>query len=174
MCAHCVCVCVYVCVCGWACLHVCARSSAYLDSCGSRLDAYIACAIERHTGLVLHQADLPALSDYILANMHRKPPDWLMTEWYKGMTYTAKMAIGNRHRGFTHRLNMFEHIGNHSSFPGREDQGSKDSQSHVNYDIPKCFDANWWLLPAERYNPLCTPLSSLSPCTHEQEQRARK
>jgi hypothetical protein len=169
-----VCVCVCVCVCGWACLHVCARSSANCDSCGSRLDAYIACAIERHTGLVFHQADLPALSDYILANMHRKPPDWLMTEWYKGMTYTAKMAIGNRHRGFTHRLNMFEHIGNHSSFPGREDQGSKDSQSHVNYDIPKCFDANWWLLPAERYNPLCTPLSSLSPCTHEQEQRARK
>lgn len=71
-------------------------------------------------GLVFHQNDLPSLSDYIVANMHRKPPDWLMTEWYKGLTYTAKMAIGGRHRGFTHRLNVFEHIGNHSSFPGRQ------------------------------------------------------
>ena len=53
-------------------------------------------------------------------------------------------------QGFTNQLNLFDHIGDHSSFPGRENQGAKDSESHVNYDIPKCFDYNWWLLPEER------------------------
>jgi hypothetical protein len=96
--------------------------------------------------------------------MHRKPPDWLMTEWYKGQTYTAQMAIGSRHRGFTHELNLAKHIGSHSSFPGREDQGSKDSKSHVNYEIPACFDVNWWLLPVERFNKSCAGSSILSPC----------
>lgn len=115
-------------------------------------------------GLVFHTADIPLLSDYILANMHRKPPDWLMTEWYKGMTYTAQIAIGDRHRGFTHELNFAEHIGSHSSFPGREDQGKKDSKSHVNYEIPACFDTNWWLLPAERFDKACSGKSILSPC----------
>ena len=56
-----------------------------------------------------------------------------------------------RHQGFTNQLNLFDHIGDHSSFPGRENQGAKDSKSHVNYNIPKCFDYNWWLLPEERY-----------------------
>jgi len=115
-------------------------------------------------GILFHLADIPLLSDYILANMHRKPPDWLMTEWYKVMTYTSEMQLGDRHRGFTHELNFGEHIGSHSSFPGREDQGKKESESHVNYEIPKCFDANWWLLPAERYNTSCSGRSSLSPC----------
>lgn len=115
-------------------------------------------------GLVLHWSDLPIVGDYLLANMHRRPPDWLLTEWYKGMTYTAKMAIGDRHSGFTNNQNMFEHIGAHSSFPGRENQGEKDSESHVDYDIPKCFDHNWWLLPEERPHHKCDNFG-ITPCT---------
>jgi len=115
-------------------------------------------------GIVLQHYDLVALADYILSNMHRKPPDWLITEWYKGLTYQARMSIGDRHRGFTHELNFFSHIGNHSSFPGRENQGAEGSESHVNYKIPGCFERNWWLLPAERFAPGCTGHSLLSPC----------
>jgi hypothetical protein len=37
-------------------------------------------------GLILPSSDLPAASDYMLANMHRKPPDWLLTEWYVAHT----------------------------------------------------------------------------------------
>eukprot|EP00041_Stephanoeca_diplocostata_P031385 m.977014 g.977014 ORF g.977014 m.977014 type:complete len:549 (+) comp23949_c1_seq6:267-1913(+) len=114
-------------------------------------------------GLIFHYNDVPIISDYVLANMHRKPPDWLLTEWYKGLTYSARMGIGSRHRGYTHRLNLFEHIGNHSSFPDRENQGSKDSNSHVQYEIPKCMEENWWLLPAERFRPQCKA-HDISPC----------
>ena len=35
-------------------------------------------------GLILPSTDLPAVSDYLLANMHRRPPDCLLPEWYKG------------------------------------------------------------------------------------------
>ena len=38
------------------------------------------------------------VGDYLLANMHRRPPDWLLTEWYKGLTYTSQMSIGGRHK----------------------------------------------------------------------------
>jgi len=117
-------------------------------------------------GLILHWSDLPIISDYLLANTHRKPPDWLLTEWYKGLTYSARMAIGDRHHGFTYHLNMFEHIGHHSSFPDREGQGSNKSTSHVNYEIPKCFEHNWFLLPAERPDKVRCKDVGVTPCDH--------
>jgi hypothetical protein len=54
-------------------------------------------AFHRRPYQVLHSYDLATLADYMLANMHRRPPDWLLTEWYKGGTFSAKMAVGFRH-----------------------------------------------------------------------------
>ena len=32
-------------------------------------------------GFLMQSYDLPVVADYLLANMHRRPPDWLLTEW---------------------------------------------------------------------------------------------
>eukprot|EP00039_Didymoeca_costata_P016790 m.305850 g.305850 ORF g.305850 m.305850 type:complete len:499 (+) comp16451_c0_seq26:221-1717(+) len=120
-------------------------------------------------GLILQQQDLAVLADYIVANLYRRPPDWLLTEWYKALTFSAKMNIGSRHKGFTYKYNVFEHIGEHSSFPGREKQGSerksKESNGKVKiYNIPGCFEFNWYLLPEERFDERLCHSSDYTPC----------
>lgn len=122
-------------------------------------------------GLVLPSSDLSALTDYLLANMHRRPPDWLLTEWYKGKTFTSKASLGDRHSGFTYKFNLFEHIGEHSAFPGREKQASKrdaasdsNAAGKVEFTIPQCFEFNWYLLPEERFDTARCQNKLFTPC----------
>ena len=92
-----------------------------------------------------------------------RPPDWLLTEWYKGLSYASQMYLGDRPRGFTFRLNLFEHIGLRSSFPGRDNQGTDQAEVHK-AALPGCYAQNWWLLPEERFDAAKCGHAEVWPC----------
>ena len=66
------------------------------------------------TGVVLCQADLPALQRHLLTHFERRPPDHLLFEWFSGeRADTRALAAGRSYRIFRH--NLFFHIGTKST-----------------------------------------------------------
>ena len=104
-------------------------------------------------GVVVHQADLPALQRHLLTHFARRPPDHLLFEWFSGEREdTRALAAGRSYRIFRH--NLFFHIGTKSTI---------NQPSHR--FIPGCYALLYdWLLPAEVFNEKDCPDDDVWPC----------
>jgi hypothetical protein len=65
-------------------------------------------------GLMLHNADVPLVTSYLVNMFDRRPVDWLIPEWAARETLVA--AFHHRRRVYTYRWNLFQHIGGLSTF----------------------------------------------------------
>jgi hypothetical protein len=93
---------------------------------------------------------------------NKRLPETDPFEWLVG----GDFGVTGRHPGFTYKHNLFEHIGEHSAFPGRDNQASKrDGDGGTKtYDIPQCFEYNWYLLPEERFDKEGCGHVDFTPC----------
>ncbi len=109
-------------------------------------------------GVVVRQADLPALQRHLQVHFERRPPDHLLFEWFSGeRDDTRALAAGRSYRIYRH--NLFFHIGTKSTI---------NQPSHR--FIPGCYALLYdWLLPAEVFNEkvlLTSACSSSSALPH--------
>jgi hypothetical protein len=106
-------------------------------------------------GMVLHSADVPLVTSYLLRMFDRRPVDWLIPEWAARETFVA--AFHHRRRIYTYRWNLFLHIGGLSTFDGRvwkEEQNAK---------LPGCYKLNTFLRPEEMFD-VKDCADDISPC----------
>ncbi|KAL6771926.1 hypothetical protein ACKKBG_A28325 [Auxenochlorella protothecoides x Auxenochlorella symbiontica] len=111
-------------------------------------------------GVLMHNADIPDLMDYLWRHVTRKPPDLLWAEW------VALQARARPPRPYAvYRYNVLNHLGAISSFAVRPDRPG----------WPGCWapmSSVWSLALSERYNRRCRDVSDVSPCATRPRGRA--
>ncbi|KFM29335.1 Alpha-1,3-mannosyl-glycoprotein 4-beta-N-acetylglucosaminyltransferase C [Auxenochlorella protothecoides] len=111
-------------------------------------------------GVLMHNADIPDLVDYLWRHVTRKPPDLLWAEW------VALQARARPPRPYAvYRYNVLNHLGAISSFAVRPDRPG----------WPGCWapmSSVWSLALSERYNRRCRDVSDVSPCATRPRGRA--
>ncbi len=106
-------------------------------------------------GMVLHNADVPLVTSYMLNMFDRRPVDWLIPEWAARESFVA--AFHHRRRVYTYRWNLFLHIGGLSTFDGRV---WKEEQNAL---LPGCYKLNSFLRPEELFD-VAGCAGDISPC----------
>lgn len=105
-------------------------------------------------GAILQWRDVPVLAKYMRDNLHRRPPDHLLVEWYVQETPRSRKELQGRPL-FSFRYSMFFHSGTKSSL--------RDSPQAA---FPGCFHELGppILFDGEAFQKSQCPQEDLSPC----------
>uniref|UniRef100_A0A7S0QR22 Uncharacterized protein n=1 Tax=Cryptomonas curvata TaxID=233186 RepID=A0A7S0QR22_9CRYP len=92
-------------------------------------------------GILLLDADVTAVADYLEQHQARRPPDHLLPEWIAGETPQARAFLQGR-RNLGYRFNVLRHIGVTSSLREAHQVGFPGCYEELVF--PVVFEAEAW------------------------------